>query len=109
MKACRLRPSVANRYAHENVIRTDLCVFKKDVEVAIILEDACIDKLILEVFPGTSAICLNKIHIRVLTLGILIEVFHVAVCGRRVEIEVILLNVFAVVSFTIGKTEEAFF
>src|SRR4030095_16210996 len=109
MKACRLGPSVANRYAHQNVIRTFLGVFKKDVKVAVVFEDACIDKLVLEVIARTSAICLDKIYVRVLTLRILIEVFHVAVCGSRVEVEVILLNVFAVVSFTVGKTEETLF
>src|SRR5258705_3757515 len=109
MKAGRIGPSVANRDAHQNVIRSFLSVFEKDVEVAVVIEDTCIDKLVLEVMARTFAICLDKIYVRVRTLRILIEVFHVAVCGCRVEVEVILLNVFAVVSLTVSKSEEALF
>src|SRR5678816_2335946 len=81
VKARVIGAAVADRYAHQNVIWTLFSVFDKDVEVAVVIEDARIEKLVFEVIARTSAICLDKIYIRVLTLGVLIEVFHVPVCG----------------------------
>src|SRR5678815_2483541 len=89
VKARLIGPAVADGYAHQNVIWTFFSVFDKDIEVAVVIEYTRIDKLVFEVIARTFAICLNKIYIRVLTLGVLIEVFHVPVCGCRVEIEVI--------------------
>ena len=42
-------------------------------------------------------------------LGILVQVFHVGVRRGGVEIEVVLLHVFAMVPFAPGEPEEAFF
>ena len=40
-------------------------------------------------------------------MRILVEVLHVRMGGRAVEVEVILLDVLAVIAFPVGETEQA--
>src|SRR5262249_51984496 len=48
---------------------------------------------------------LDEIGVRECRLRILVEILHVAVCRRRVEIEVVLLDVLAVIAFVAGEPE----
>src|SRR5215472_8616295 len=51
---------------------------------------------------------LRQIAIGVFTLGIFVQVLHVRVGRRAVDVEVIFLDVFAVVAFAVGKSKHAF-
>src|SRR5262249_14879434 len=42
-------------------------------------------------------------------LRILVEIFHVGVCWRAIQVKVILLHILAVIALAIGETEQAFF
>src|SRR5208283_1165722 len=57
----------------------------------------------------TPPVRLNKVPIGILPLGILVQVLHVGVGGGAVDVEVIFLYVFAMVSFAIGQSEQALF
>src|SRR5262249_49187121 len=50
----------------------------------------------------------NEVRVRVGLLGILIEILHVRVGRGRVQVKVVLLNVLAVVRFTVGEAEQPF-
>ena len=92
--------------AHQDVMRGRLCVLDERVEVAIALEDARVDELVLHVALAASAVLAHEIVVGIGLLRILVEVLHVGVGGRAVEVVVVLLDVLAVVALAIGEAEE---
>ena len=57
--------------------------------------------------PRPPPVRFHQVPVRELPLRILVEVLHVRVRGRRVEVEVVLLDVLAVVPLAVGEPEEA--
>jgi hypothetical protein len=51
----------------------------------------------------------DQIAIRVCVLRILVQILHVGVGWRAVEVEIIFFDVLAVIALRIGKTEQALF
>src|SRR5215469_10728634 len=59
--------------------------------------------------PRTSTVCLNEIPIGEFLLRILIEVPHIRVRGRAIEVKVIFLYILTVISFAIGQSKKPLF
>src|SRR5207253_2478391 len=78
-----------------------------DVEVAVIGEDAGIEQSELGILPGPLPVPADELVVRELSLRILVERLHVGVRRRRVEEEVLLLDVLAVVPLLGGQAEQA--
>src|SRR5262249_48756478 len=55
------------------------------------------------------AVLLGEIGVRKGCLRVLVQILHVRVGGRAVDVEVVLLYVFAVVALVAGQAEKAFF
>ena len=93
--------------ADEHVFRAVLRVFHEHVEVAVIVEYAGIEQFVLELFPRPSPVGLDQVPVGILALRVLVEVLHVRVRRRAVEVEVVLLDVLAVIRFVVGEPEHA--
>ena len=106
MQFCRLRSAVGCGDPHQDVFRTVFGIFHKDVEVAVVVEDAGVEQFILHVVPGTAAVRLHQIGVGIGRLRVLVEILHVGVRRRAVEVEVVLLHVLAVVALAVGQSEE---
>jgi hypothetical protein len=106
-KPGRLRPAVVHRDANQDVLRALLRILHEHVEVAIVVEGARVEQLVLELFPGSPAVGLDQVPVGVLPLRVFVEILHVRVGGRAVEVEVVLLDVLAVVGLTVGESEQA--
>jgi len=104
-----LRSAVVDGNADQHILRPVFGILEEDIKVSVALEHTGVEQLILELFPRSTPIGLHKILVRIRPLGILVEVFHKRVGGCTVEVEVILLDVLAVVSLTVGKAEQTFF
>ena len=108
MQFGRFRPTVDGRDLHQDVFRTGLGVLHEDVEVAVVLEDAGVEEFILHLVPGAPAVRLHQIGVGIGRLRVLVEILHVRVGRRAVEVEVVLLHVLAVVAFAVGEAEQPF-
>ena len=106
MQVRRIRSPVDRRDAHEDVFGSALGVLHEDIEIAAVVEDAGVEELVLHLVSGTPAIRVYQIGIRKGRLRILVEVLHVRVRRRAVEIEVVLLHVLAVIALAVGQPEE---
>ena len=82
-------------------------VLHEHVEIAVPIEDARVDQLKLRVRLGPPAVFLDQARVGKFRLRIFVQHLHVGVRRRGVEIEVILLHVFAVVAFVAVEPEEA--
>ena len=105
----RLRPAITHADLDEDVLRRLLGILHEDIEVAILVEDTGIQQLVLHVATIAPFVRLDQIAVGKCRLRILVQVLHVRMCRRAVEVEVVFLNVFAVVGFAVRQAEHAFF
>ena len=104
----RLGPAVVDGDAHEDVAWPGFGVLHEHVEVAVLVEGAGVDQLVLEVLARAPAVGLEQVAVRELALRVLVQELHVRVRRRRVDVEVVLLDVLAVVALAVGEPEETF-
>ena len=102
-----LRPAVVDGDPDQDVVRTALGVLEKDVEVPVVVEDAGVDQLVLELLPRPALVRFHQVPVRELPLRVLVEVLHVRVRRRRINVEVILFGILAVVALAVGEPEGA--
>src|SRR5215470_5930367 len=107
MERSWLRPTIVRSNSNENVFVFRLCVFNKNVEVAILVEDSCIEEFELGLRAATALVFIHKPAVRKFGLRIFVQRFHVAMSRRGIEVEVILLYVFAVIAFVACKPKNA--
>src|SRR5262249_9385184 len=84
-----------------------LGIFDEHIEVAVGVEAAGIDELEFRICPIAAPILFDQLVVREGCLRVFVEVLHVGMCGCRIEVEIIFLDVFAMVSFVAGQTVEA--
>ena len=106
MQVCRVRSPVDRRDAHEDVFRSALGVLHEHVEVAVVLEDAGVEELVLHLLAGAPAVGLHQVGVGIRRVRILVQKLHVRVGRRAIEVEVVLLDVLAVVPLAVGQSEE---
>ena len=104
----RLRAAVVDGDLDQDVFGRLLGVLDEDVEVAILVEHAGVEQFILELVAAPAAAGLDEIGVGKGRLRILVEVLHVRMGRRAVEVEVVLLDVLAVVALAVGQAEQAF-
>src|SRR2546423_5335072 len=75
-------------HANANIFGTGLGILNEDVEVAVIVEDAGIQQLILHSAAVTPAVLLHQLTIKELPLWGLVLHLYVAVGGGGIEVEV---------------------
>ena len=93
--------------AAEDVFGPGLGVLHLDVEVAAVVEDTRIDQLVLEFVPGPGPVRRHQVVVGELGLRVLVELALVAVRRQVIDVEVVLLDVLAVVALGIGQAEQA--
>ena len=100
-----VRAAIAHADLDQNVGWRLLGVFHEDIEVAILVENASINQLVLRFSATAPPVRLDQITIRKFTLRIFVEHLHVRVGRRIVDVEVVLLDIFAVVPLAVGQAE----
>src|SRR5215472_5226890 len=104
-----LGSAIENRDSSQDVFRSLLGIFHKHIEIAVVFKDASVYQLVLRVVPGSFSVGFYQVVVWECSLRIFVEIFHVGVRWRAVEIEVVLLDIFAVVAFAVRQAEKAFF
>ena len=107
MKFGRLGAAIVDRELDEDVLRRFLGVLNEHVEVTVLVEDPGIDQLIFELVLSSAPVRFHEVGIRERRLGILVQVLHVRVRGRAIQVEVVLLDVLAVIALGVGEPEES--
>ncbi len=102
-----LRAAVVDGDLDQQVLGPLLGVLDDDVEVAILVEHAGVEQLVLELRAAPAAAGVNQVRVGKGRLRVLVEVLHVRVGRRAVEVEIVLLDVLAVVAFAVGQAEQA--
>src|SRR5262245_12732986 len=98
-------PPIAYADLDQQVGRRGLCVFVKDVEIPVFIKYACLDQFVFGIRTTAMPVGLYKMHIGILLLRLLIEILHVRVSWRAVQIVVIFLNVLPVIGLAVGQAK----
>ena len=69
----RFRSPVDGGDLHQDVFRTAFGVLDEDVEIAVVVEDAGVEELILHLVPIASPVRLHQVGVREGRLGVLVE------------------------------------
>ena len=99
----RFRAAIVDRHPEQGVVGRGLGIFHEDVEIAIRVEDAGVEKLEFRLISAATAILGAQPRVGKLLLRILVQHLHVGMRRRGVEIVVQLLDVFAVVAFRLAR------
>jgi hypothetical protein len=76
--------------------------------VTVIVEHTGVEQFVLRLVATSLVVGPYDMVVRIRGLRVLVEVLHVRVGRRGVEVEVVLLHVLAVVALTVGQAEEPF-
>ena len=101
-----LRAAVAGRDLDQDVLGRRLGILHEHVEVAVLLEDPGVEELVLHLVAAAPPVRLHQVGVGIGRLRVLVQELHVRVGRRAVEVEVVLLDVLAVVAFAVREPEE---
>ena len=104
----RLGAAVVDGDLDQDVFGRLLGVFDEHVEVAILVEHAGVEQFVLELVAAAAAAGLDEVGVGEGRLRILVEVLHVRMGRRAVEVEVVFLDILAVIALAVGQAEQAF-
>jgi hypothetical protein len=104
-----LGPAIMGFDANQNVFMGELGILDKDIEVAVFVEDARVEKFVFRLLAAAATVLFHKLGVGKHPLRILVEEFHIGVRGRRIEIEIALFDVFAVVALVVVQAKKALF
>ena len=104
-----LRAAIEGLNPDADVFFGCLRILDDHIEVAVVVENAGVEKLELRPATRSPPVLLHKPSVRKFPLRILVQHLHVAVCGRAVQVEVILFDILAMIAFAAVQAEEPFF
>ena len=103
------RAAIVRCDSDQDVFGGSLRIFDKHIEIAVIFKHAGIEQFEFPRFPAPGAILPHQPFIRISSVRIFIQVLHVGMRWRAVEIVVALLHILAVVAFIACESEQPFF
>ena len=104
----RFRSAVEHFDADAQVFRPRFGILDKYIEIAVVVENIGVEQFVLRLTAGTLAVFFNELRVGKFRLRILVEILHVGMRGRRIQIEIILLHVLPVVPFGWHQAKQSF-
>ena len=86
--AGRFRPAIVHGHPNEDVLRPLLRVLHEHVKIPVVGEHARIEQFVFELFPRSPSVGLDQVPVGIFPLRVLVEILHVRVGRRAVDVEV---------------------
>src|SRR4249919_3770626 len=99
----RIPTAIRDRDPEEDIVRGGLCILRRDVEVAPVVEYTGVDELELGVGLGATSVLVDEPGVGICRLRILVERLQVRRRRSCVEVVVELLDVLAVISLVTAE------
>ena len=100
-------PRVRDADRHQQVVRVGLRVVDLDDPVAVLVEDARVEQLVLRVELPAPRVLGHEVAVRERTLRVVVAPAIPRVARQRVEVPPVLLRILAVVALVAGQAEDA--
>jgi hypothetical protein len=98
---------VEHSHPHHDIVNRGLGILDGDIEVAIVVEHACVQKFVFELVATAAPVGVYQIVVGEGGVRVLIEEALVGVGRGGVEVEVVLLHVLAMIAFAVREAKEA--
>ena len=108
MQLGSLRSAVMRGNTNQNIFRAGLGILDKDVEIAVLIEDARFNQLEFQITPGPPPVFLHQAGVGVFRLGVFVQEFHIRVSRRVIQVKVVFLHVLAVVALVSAEAKQPF-
>ncbi|MNS00088.1 hypothetical protein D3C72_313310 [compost metagenome] len=108
VQARRLISAVVHRDTHEDVVGRVFGVLHCYVEVSVVLEHTRVENLVLGVRQSTTGVFRDQVGVGKFGLRVFVEHAHVGMARYAIDMEIQLLDVFAVVAFGVVQAEQTF-
>ena len=108
MEQSGFRPAIADADLDQQVFRFCLGVFNKHIEVPVVVKYAGIQQFILQLLSTALVVGFNEVPVWKGRLGILVQVLHVGVGRRTIEVEIVLLHILTMIPLGIAQSEGTF-
>src|SRR5215510_12608484 len=105
----RFRTTIAHFDAYADIFRAGLGILDKDVKIALRIEDARIEQFILPLIMAPLSTLLDELLIGIGLLRIFIEILHIGMRWRGVEIEIVLLHILAMIGLRRDQAKQPLF
>ena len=109
METSGLGAAIGHGDANQNIIRRSLGIFGKDIKVPAILENAGIGQFEFRLLAAAPPIFFHQLHVGKFRLRIFVERLEVGMRRRRIQVEITLLYILAVIALRTGETKEPLF
>src|SRR5215471_8379133 len=106
MQRCRVWATVYRGDANEDIFWIGLGILDRDVEVAILRKNTCVDQFIFRFASPTTTILGHQIGIREGALWIFVQGLHVRMSRGTVKKVVVFLHILTMVAFRASQAEE---
>ncbi len=104
-----LRPVIHDLNTDAQIFRRRFGILDAHVEIPVLVEDTAVDQFELRIMAPSAAILLDQPGIGERCLRVLVQIFHVGMRRRRIEVEIVLLHILPVIAFVAGESEDSFF
>src|SRR5215472_2040101 len=108
MKRGGFRAAIERCDSNEDVFHVGFGIFDKDVEIAVVGKNPRIEQFKSRLAAATPRVFFDQLFVRKPGLRIFVQHAHVAVRGSRIEIEIALLHILAVIALIPGEAKQAF-
>jgi hypothetical protein len=102
------KTAVRNSNLNQQVLGRFFRILNEHVKVAAIIENARIEEFVLKLVTRPAPVRPDEVRVWIGLLRILVEILHVRVRWRAIEVEIILLHILAVIALAIGQPEKTF-
>src|SRR4029077_12840288 len=86
-----------------------LRIFHEYVKVPVLIEYPGVNQLVLQFLAVAPPVSRRELMVWVGPLGILVQILHVRMRWRAIQVIVVLLYVLAVITLAVGEAEQALF
>src|ERR1700722_17911282 len=104
-----VRTTIRYRDLDQNIFRISLGVLHEHVEITVVIEYPGVQQFVFCLVFASAPILFDQPGVGKLRLRIFVQILHVGMRRRTVEIEVVLFYVLAMVAFVAGEAENSFF
>src|SRR5256884_7599951 len=102
------RAAIERGDANQDVFHVRFGIFDKDIEIAVAGKNSRVEQFKFRLAAAAPRVFLNQLLVGKSGLRILVQHAHVAVRGSRIEIEIALLHILAVIALIPGQAKQAF-
>ncbi len=100
-----IRATIDDADANQHIFGAGLGVINNDIEIAIIIKNACFNQLVFRFIAAPAAVFFHQMLIREFLLGVFVEPAHEAMGGGIQQMKKVILDVLPMIPLTIAQSE----